>query len=64
MVTDWFFRIPAIRVAEARAASGASATWLYRFDHPAPAANHQLGACHAAELPFVFDTISRAEAVP
>jgi para-nitrobenzyl esterase len=61
VVTDWFFRIPAIRVAEARAGSGAASTWLYRFDHPEPAANRRLGACHAAELPFVFDTISRDE---
>src|SRR5580704_12862197 len=64
VVTDWFFRIPAIRVAEARAASGAGGTWLYRFDHLTPADNHQLGACHAAELPFVFDTISRDEVRP
>jgi para-nitrobenzyl esterase len=64
VVTDWFFRIPAIRVAEARAASGAGGTWLYRFDHLTPAANHRLGACHAAELPFVFDTISRDEVRP
>ncbi|HZC62053.1 MAG TPA: carboxylesterase family protein [Streptosporangiaceae bacterium] len=64
VVTDWFFRIPAIRVAEARAASGAGGTWLYRFDHPEPAANHRLGACHGAEVPFVFDTISRDEVHP
>ena len=34
VITDWFFRIPPIRVAEARAASGAGDTWMYRFDHP------------------------------
>ena len=64
VVTDWFFRIPAIRVAEARAASGADRTWLYRFDYPRPEANHRLGACHAAEIPFVFDTITRDEVHP
>jgi para-nitrobenzyl esterase len=64
VVTDWFFRIPAIRVAEARAASGADRTWLYRFDYPRPEANHGLGACHAAEIPFVFDTITRDEVHP
>jgi para-nitrobenzyl esterase len=64
VVTDWFFAIPCIRVAEARAASGASSTWIYRFDHPAAADNHRLGACHAAEIPFVFDTISRDEVRP
>jgi para-nitrobenzyl esterase len=64
VITDWFFRIPAIRVAEARAASGASGTWLYRFDYPAPAANHRLGACHAAEIPFVFDAVTRDDVLP
>ena len=64
VVTDWFFRIPAIRVAEARAASGAGHTWLYRFDYPAAEANYRLGACHAAEIPFVFDTITRDDVRP
>jgi para-nitrobenzyl esterase len=64
VITDWFFGIPAIRVAEARAASGAGGTWLYRFDHPAPEDNHRLGACHAAEIPFVFDAITRDDVRP
>jgi para-nitrobenzyl esterase len=64
VITDWFFTIPLIRVAEARAASGASSTWIYRFDHPAPADNDRLGACHAAEIPFVFDTITRNDVHP
>jgi para-nitrobenzyl esterase len=64
VITDWFFRIPAIRVAEARAASGAAGTWMYRFDHPDSAENHGFGACHAAEIPFVFDTITRDELRP
>jgi para-nitrobenzyl esterase len=68
MITDWFFRIPPIRVAEARAASGAGAgagdTWMYRFDHPDPRDNHRFGACHAAEIPFVFDTATREELRP
>jgi para-nitrobenzyl esterase len=63
VITDWFFRVPAIRVAEARAAAGAR-TWMYRFDYPEPGANHGLGACHAVEIPYVFDTITRAELRP
>jgi para-nitrobenzyl esterase len=59
VITDWFFRIPAIRVAEARAAAGGGRTWMYRFDHPEPRDNHGFGACHAAEVAFVFDTITR-----
>src|SRR6266702_4561924 len=66
VITDWFFRIPPIRVAEARALAGAGAggTWMYRFDHPDPRDNHRFGACHAAEIPFVFDTATRGELRP
>src|SRR5215471_10491894 len=68
VITDWFFAIPAVRVAEARAAaasaaspvgSGVTPTWVYRFDHPAADANRGLGACHAVEIPFVFGTTGR-----
>lgn len=64
VVTDWFFAVPAMRVAEARSAGGASETWSYRFDHPDPADNHGLGACHAVEIPFVFDTIAQPGNLP
>ena len=64
VISDWFFRIPPIRVAEARGAAGAGGTWMYRFDHPEPEDNHRFGACHAAEIPFVFDTATRAELRP
>jgi para-nitrobenzyl esterase len=47
---DWFFRIPALRVAEARSQS---ATWMYEFAWTTP----QLGACHYAEVAFAFDTL-------
>jgi len=57
VVTDWFFRIPAIRVAEARAAGGAERTWMYRFDHWSPSFEGRLGAVHGTEVPFVFDTL-------
>jgi para-nitrobenzyl esterase len=68
VITDWFFAIPAVRVAEARGSAAAAAstvgssftpTWVYRFDHPAPEANRGLGACHAVEIPFVFGTTDR-----
>jgi para-nitrobenzyl esterase len=58
VITDWFFRIPPIRVAEARAAAAAASTWMYRFDYPDPRDNNGFGACHAAEIPFVFDTVA------
>ena len=64
VVTDWFFGIPPVRVAEARAGRGTASTWAYRFDHPAPGDNHGLGSCHAVEIPFVFDTIARDDVRP
>jgi para-nitrobenzyl esterase len=57
VITDWFFRIPAVRVAEARFGTGSGRTWMYRFDYPAPSSNYGLGSCHGAEIPFVFDTL-------
>jgi para-nitrobenzyl esterase len=59
IISDWFFRVPAIRVAEARCASGR--TWMYRFDYPEPAENNGFGSCHAVEVPFAFDTLALNE---
>jgi para-nitrobenzyl esterase len=64
VVSDWFFRVPAIRVAETRATAGGASTWMYRFDLPAVADNHGLGAAHATEIPFAFDTITRPDVRP
>ncbi len=54
--TDRNFRIPAIRLAEAQVANGAP-TWMYRFDWKTPAFGGRMGACHALEIPFVFDNL-------
>ncbi|WP_328404075.1 carboxylesterase/lipase family protein [Nocardia sp. NBC_00403] len=60
VVTDWFFRIPAIRLAEAQAAAGGPA-WAFRFDWRSPRLGGRLGAAHAVDLPFVFKTHTIAE---
>jgi para-nitrobenzyl esterase len=52
IITDTYFRIPAIRLAEARPADP---TFLYEFTWRSPV--YRLGACHALELGFVFDTL-------
>ena len=54
--TDRIFRIPAIRLAEAQVAHGAP-VWMYRFDWKTPAFDGKMGACHALEIPFVFDNL-------
>ncbi|MGH2481948.1 MAG: carboxylesterase/lipase family protein, partial [Ktedonobacteraceae bacterium] len=55
MFTDYTFRIPAIRLAEAQAGQSAP-VWMYRFDWPSP--NARFGACHALELPFVWNNLA------
>ena len=54
MITDSYFRLPSIRVAEARA-DAPSPTYAYEFAWPTPV--DRLGACHALEIGFVFDTL-------
>jgi para-nitrobenzyl esterase len=54
--SDWYIRIPAIRLADAHAKSP-SATYMYEFAWRSPQFNGHLGACHGAEIPFVFDTL-------
>lgn len=56
VATDWFFRVPALRLAEARA-GGAGRTFVYEFAWPSPHFGGRLGACHALEIAFVFDTL-------
>ncbi|HWD79664.1 MAG TPA: carboxylesterase family protein [Kribbella sp.] len=52
VMTDSYYRIPAIRLAEAH-----PGTYLYEFAWKSPACNGTLGACHALELAFVFDNL-------
>ena len=56
ILTDLYYRVPAIAIAQARARAQAD-TWVYRFDRPSPALRGRLGACHALEIPFVFGTL-------
>lgn len=55
LITDRAFRMPAIMLAEGK--SGAS--YLYEFAWPSNVPG--FGACHALELPFVFDTLGSAD---
>ncbi|MDO8268102.1 MAG: carboxylesterase family protein [Moraxellaceae bacterium] len=55
--TDRMFRIPTIRLAEARFGQPAG-TWQYLFDWPC-AFNRRLKSCHVMEVPFVFGITDR-----
>lgn len=35
--------------------------WMYRFDWAAPTFGSHFGACHALEIPFVWDTLDTPE---
>ncbi|WP_053913800.1 carboxylesterase/lipase family protein [Streptomyces sp. TP-A0875] len=50
LVTDHLLRVPLHRLADARA----EASWMYEFAWPSRLPG--LGACHALELGFVFDS--------
>jgi len=63
VVTDWFFAIPALRVAEARA-GGPAPTYRYEFAWPSPAYDGRLRACHALEIGFVFDALADPSGQP
>lgn len=55
-MNDLVFRWPARRFAEEHRGK----TYFYQFDWGSPAFGGQLGACHALEIPFVFDTLDCA----
>jgi para-nitrobenzyl esterase len=55
--TDFTFRIPAVRFAEARCSHDAK-TWVYLFNWESR--NSKLKATHALEIPFVFNNLAKA----
>lgn len=55
-LTDWMFRIPAIRLAERQVAAGGRAH-VYEFTWSTDLFDGRLGAAHAMEIPFTFDTL-------
>ncbi|MFD8467444.1 carboxylesterase/lipase family protein [Streptomyces cyaneofuscatus] len=58
LATDLLLRVPLNRLADARAGASGS-TYVYEFGWPSPV--QRLGACHALELGFVFDTLAHPD---
>jgi para-nitrobenzyl esterase len=58
IVTDWYWRIPAIRLADAHA-QGGSVTSMYEFAWRSSEFDGLFGACHGLEIAFVFDTLEK-----
>jgi para-nitrobenzyl esterase len=55
VITDQYFRLPAVRLLEARA-DAPTASYAYEFAWGSPV--QRLGACHTLEIGFVFDTVA------
>lgn len=55
--TDWYWRIPAVRMADAHARTARTSTFMYEFAWRSPQFGGRLGAAHSVEIPFVFDTL-------
>ncbi|MFD9422097.1 MULTISPECIES: carboxylesterase/lipase family protein [unclassified Streptomyces] len=60
IATDLLLRVPLNRLADART-DAAGATYFYEFGWPSPV--RRLGACHALEIGFVFDTLAHPDTV-
>jgi len=53
---DELFRAPTDRLAQAAVKRGIQ-VWRYELAYCSRATDHQLGACHSLDLPFVFDLL-------
>ncbi|MFB7644168.1 carboxylesterase/lipase family protein [Streptomyces sp. NPDC056084] len=56
VMSDWLFRMPSLRLAEAHTAGGGT-SYLYELAWPAPAFGGALGACHGLDVPLVFGNL-------
>jgi para-nitrobenzyl esterase len=54
METDYRYTVPAACLAERQLGHGAR-VWLYKFSWRTPVLGGVLGACHALDVPFVFE---------
>ena len=57
-ITEVAFRAPTERLLSRHAAIGSAHTHAYRFTWRSGALGGRLGAAHAVDLPFVFDTLA------
>jgi para-nitrobenzyl esterase len=53
--SDWLFRMPSLRLADAHLAGGGRAH-VYELTLPAPGSGGIFGACHGVDIPLLFGT--------
>ena len=58
ILTDRVFRMPAVRLAEAQLPHAPHVA-MYRFDYRSTVMDGQVGACHAIDIPFVFNNVDQ-----
>lgn len=58
--SDWLFRMPSLRLAEAQLAAGGAA-YLYELTWPAPGMGGGLGACHGLDVPLVLGNLTAGQ---
>jgi para-nitrobenzyl esterase len=51
------FRLPAIRLAERKAAGSSAPVYMYQFTWESDYGSSLFKACHSMDIPFVFDTV-------
>ena len=56
-LTDAQFRVRSLMMAERKAAQAAAPVWMYSFAWQTPLFDGRLGAPHAIDVPFTFDTL-------
>ncbi|OWK27989.1 carboxylesterase/lipase family protein [Sphingomonas mucosissima] len=61
ITTDRSYFLDSTIQAERKAAAGGAPVWMYGFNRETPVQNGRFHAPHGAEIPFVFDTVSKAE---
>lgn len=54
--SDWVFRMPSLRLADAHAAGGGRAH-TYELTWPSPVMDGALGSCHGLDVPLVFGNL-------
>jgi len=58
--SDWLFRMPSLKLAEAQVAAGGRCH-LYELTWPAPGMGGALGACHGLDVPLVFGNLTAGQ---
>jgi para-nitrobenzyl esterase len=63
LASDWWLTADGATMAERKAAQGVAGAYLYYFTKRTPVRGGKLKSPHTLEVPYVFDTLARAEPI-